>query len=94
MSLGPNDIQDCPSPARLKTHRAHGVTCLRCEPDLRQDVRCPLCMDMVAAVGAVIEPHDIEGRGRGFAGFECPGSGGVVQWPAPVERPLRWRAAA
>jgi len=93
-ALGPNDLQACPSLGRLKSHRAHGITCFECEPDLRQDVRCPLCLDMVPAVGAVIEPHDVEGRGRGFPGFECPGSGAVVELPVPVEQPLRLSRAA
>lgn len=85
MSLGPNDTMQCPSRARLKSHRAHGVTCLTCEPDAEWAGVCPCCRRPVLVVGRAVQPHR---DGRWFA---CAGTAMEVEPPPAVERPV-WLA--
>ena len=81
--LGMNELETCPSPARLKTHRAHGFLCLVCEPDVEWSARCLACLDRQIVRGGVVDAHEVEGTGE-----RCPGSGDRVDPPAPLVRQL------
>jgi hypothetical protein len=82
-----NDVQECPSLARLKTHRAHGVICPVCEPTEERRVRCPVCRCRVAAVGPLLLPH--AARSQGLL-VRCPGSRTAVDAGPVREKPFRW----
>jgi hypothetical protein len=77
MSLGMNAVEVCPSEARRRHHASHSELCLVCEPLVEWASRCPLCLDWVTVIGMAVQPHEIEGRGRKIASFDCPGSGGL-----------------
>ena len=83
-----NDVQECPSPAPLKTHRAHGVICPICEPDVERRDRCPSCRVRVTVIGPLVQSH--ESRSNGWM-VRCPGSGQPVPVAPAREKPFRWR---
>jgi hypothetical protein len=87
MPLSMNAVEQCPSPARLKSHRAHGVVCPTCEPDAERRERCPKCGVRVTAVGLRLQAH--AGRRDGWV-VGCPGAD--VRLPAPTltERRIVW----
>jgi hypothetical protein len=83
--LGPNAVQECPSPARLKTHRAHGQVCPTCEPEAEWKTRCPSCRCRVTAVGTRILAHPA--RRNGWV-VQCPGTRATAV-PQLVDRTVR-----
>lgn len=85
--LEKNDVQECPSPARLKTHRAHGVICPVCEPTEERRDRCPACGFRVTVVGPLVQSH--AARSGGVA-VRCPGSGKAIPVQPAREKRFLW----
>lgn len=85
-----NDVQECPSLARLKTHLAHGQVCPVCQPDEERRVRCPSCRFRTTAVGPLVRSH--AARSQGVL-VRCPGSGRPVDASPAREPRFRWGRA-
>lgn len=82
-----NAVLPCGTESARRRHLAHGRICPACEPEVEWPVRCPLCLDTVTAVGLVIQPHRVSGRGHRMPGYDCPGNGMSVKlppWSTPV----------